>query len=173
MAELVKFEIKEFPNLILAGKEIRHDNEAQMNGDNPLPAFWDKCFGDGTLTTLEGLGDQVFDDAYVGIMRDWLRGDGMFSYVVGMFLKEGAELPEGFVGYLIPAGPVAVGWIQGNDTMDVCSVAHEFTEKALREQGRTCNNMTWCGEVYGCPRYTEPDENGKIILDYYIPLDKI
>jgi hypothetical protein len=30
----------------------------------------------------------------------------------------------------------------------------------------------WCMELYACPRFKRPDENGNVILDYYIPCKK-
>jgi len=43
--------------------------------------------------------------------------------------------------------------------------------QALTSLGYTNNDMTWCMELYNCPRFTEPDAQGNIILDYYIPID--
>jgi hypothetical protein len=30
----------------------------------------------------------------------------------------------------------------------------------------------WCFERYNCPRYTMPDNNGNVILDYGISIEK-
>ncbi len=171
MGKLIKFEMSELPDVLLIGKEIRHSMEEQMKGNNPLPAFWDRCFGDGTFHVLEKQSDFIHDSAYVGVMIDWDKGDGNFSYVVGMLMKTGADVPQGFKSRKINATKVAIGWIQGKDTPDVCSKAHEYTEQALKAEGYECNKMKWCMELYNCPRFTTPDENGEIILDYYIPVD--
>ena len=171
MAELVKFEIKDFPETKLIGKELRYGMELLMKGDNRIPAFWGSCFNDSTFLHLEVQKDYVTEDSYVGAMLDWDKGDGDFSYICGMLMKDGATVPEGYVSRVLPASRVAVGWIRGTDTVDVCGAAHAMTEGRLREDGFSNDKMAWCMEVYNCPRYTTPDADGKIILDYYIPVD--
>ncbi len=174
MGNLVKFEISDMPEVLLVGKELRHSMAEMMAGDNPLPDFWGRCFADGTFQTLEaqsGFVCEYFGDAYAGVMMDWDNGDGLYSYIVGMLMNAGAEVPPGYVSRKLNAATVAVGWIQGKDTPDVCARAHELTEQALKADGRSCDKMAWTMELYACPRFTTPDENGNIILDYYIPLD--
>lgn len=172
MGKIIKCEIKELPKLFVVGKELLI-NMQEHKTNNRMGGFWQDCFADGTLSTLEEQADFVFEDAYVGFMADWDKVDGNFVYVVGMLLKEGFILPEGFVARELPSQSVAIGWIQGKDTADVCAPAHELTEKALTEQGYTSQGMAWCMEYYGCPRFTTPNENGEIILDYYIPCKKV
>ena len=171
MAELVRFEIISFPAMKLIGKEIRYSMAVHMQGDNRIPGFWDKCFNDGTFTWLEAQKDFIYDPAYVDVMLDWDKGDGEFSTIVGMLMKNGASVPDGCVTRDLPASKVAVGWVRGKDTMDCCAAAHQLTEQKLRADGYTNDKMTWCMELYNCPRFTTPDDNGDIILDYYIPLD--
>ena len=109
--------------------------------------------------------DLVYCPDYVGVMIDWYKGDGNFSYIVGMLMKAGVDVPDGFFSRALPAAKVAVGWIQGKDTADVCSNAHALTEKALKAEGYTCDTMRWCMELYNCPRFTQPDANGEIVLE--------
>lgn len=172
MGKLIKLEVISLPKLCLVGKELKINMEEHMKGNNRIPGFWDKCFGDGTFSTLEQQPDFIYNDAYVGFMMDWDKGDGYFSYVCGILMKEGVTIPDGFIMRGIEPTDAAVGWIQGKDTADVCSDAHAKTEKALREAGYKCDDMKWCMELYNCPRFTTPDENGEIILDYYIPCSK-
>jgi predicted transcriptional regulator YdeE len=171
MGELIKFEVKKLPNLKLVGKELRYNMEAHMKGDNRIPAFWDKCFEDGIFSLLEKQADFVYDNSYVGVMLDWDKGDGDFSYIVGMLMKDGASVTEGYVCRDIEETDVAIGWIKGKNTADVCSAAHPLTEKAIKENGYKCEQMKWCMELYNCPRFSQPDENGDIVLDYYIPVE--
>jgi predicted transcriptional regulator YdeE len=145
--------------------------EKLMQGDNRLGALWDKCFAENTFAALESQVEHVFDPSYVGFMTDWDLGDGDFSYIVGMMMKDGAQIPDGYIVKKLPACKAGVGWIRGDDVRDVCSNAHEQTTSALKGHGRQCETMRWCMELYNCPRFTTPDENGKITLDYYIPLD--
>jgi len=171
MGTLIRFETSEMPAVRVIGKQIRYSMDALMNGDNRLPALWDQCFADGIFEPLEAAAEHVHDPSYVGVMLDWDKGDGDFTYVCGMLMKPEAETPDGYVSYPIDATSVAIGYIQGGGVQDVCGTAHADTEKALRENGHTNANMRWCMELYNCPRFTTPDENGQIILDYYIPLD--
>ncbi len=171
MSELIKFEVKRLPNIKLVGKELRYNMEAHMKGDNRIPAFWDKCFTDGTFSLLEKQTSFIYDSAYVGVMLDWDNGDGDFSYIVGMLMKDGVSVPDGYYYKDIEETDVAIGWIKGKNTADVCSSAHSLTEQAIKENGYKCDKMKWCMELYNCPRFTTPDENGDIILDYYIPIN--
>jgi hypothetical protein len=90
---------------------------------------------------------------------------GDFSYIVGMLMKNGVSVPDGYCYRNIEETDVAIGWIKGKDTADVCSSAHSQTVQALQEKGYTCDRMKWCMELYSCPRFTQPDDNGDIILD--------
>lgn len=171
MGKLIRLETKELPGLVVVGKELRYSMEALMKGDNRIGAFWGACFSEGVMEPLEAQPEYVYDESYVGIMLDWDKGDGDFSYIVGMLMKPGAVVPGGYVSRELAKGTAAVGFIQGKDTPDVCGNAHEETEKALREAGHSNAQMRWCMELYNCPRFTTPDEDGRIILDYYIPLD--
>ena len=170
MGELIKFDVKRLPKLMLVGKELRYNMEAHMKGDNRMPAFWDKCFVDEIFSLLEKQTDFVYDNAYVGVMIDWDKGDGDFSYIVGMLMKEGVSVPNGYYNRDIEETDVAIGWIKGKNVADVCSSAHSQTEQALKEKGYRCDKMKWCMELYNCPRFTTPDGDGNIILDYYIPI---
>lgn len=171
MAKLIKFEVDKLPKLYLVGKELRYNMEALMKGDNRIPAFWDKCFTDEVFSTLEKQSEFIFNNAYVGVMMDWDMGDGDFSYICGMLFNEGVTAPEGFVLREIEATKVGIGWIKGKDTADVCSNAHVLTEQEIKDVGLCTGKMKWCMELYNCPRFTTPDENGEIILDYYIPCE--
>ncbi|ACL74790.1 GyrI-like domain-containing protein [Ruminiclostridium cellulolyticum] len=104
-------------------------------------------------------------------MTDWDKGDGDFSYIVGMLMKDGVSVPEGYYYKDIEETDVAIGWIKGRDTADVHSSAHPLTEEAIKENGYKCDKMKWCMELYNCPRYSTPHENGDITLDYYIPIN--
>jgi predicted transcriptional regulator YdeE len=171
MAELLNFETTVLPETLVIGKQTRIPMESVKGPENPLPGFWDKCHADGTFQALEAMGDFIYNKDYVGVMLDWDRGDGNFTYVVGMLMKVGAAVPEGFVSYTIGPSKVAFSWIRGENTADACAGAHTLTEMFLEECGLSCENMTWSMELYNCPRYTSPNADGEIIIDYYVPLD--
>lgn len=170
MAEIIKFEIVALPLLKLVGKEIRYGMDEHMKV-NKLPGFWDQCFKNNIFAPLEAQAGCVYDAAYVGVMTDWERGDGNFSYIVGMLMKTDAVVPDGYAFRELSPTEAALSWIKGDDTTDVYAGAHGLTENALKDAGRGCKKMKWLMELYNCPRFTNPDENGQIVLDYYIPLD--
>lgn len=169
MAKLVNLKINELPKIRVIGKTVRLNLEM---GNNPIPVLWEQCFNDGTFSILEKLMEHHIDSSYVGWMGDWNNGDGRFTYLCGMLMKPEAPVPEGFVYRDIPASTVAIGWIQGLEK-EAYSVAHEYTQKAMEEHGyKADEDALWCMELYNCPRFTKPMENGDIILDYYIPCKK-
>lgn len=169
MAKLVSLQINGLPEVRIMGKAIY---PIMDNNENPIPAFWGKCFNDGTFKKLEELKEHHIDSSYVGWMGDWDTSTGKFTYICGMLMKPGTPIPEGFIYRDVPASTVAIGWIQGLEE-DVYSAAHELTLKAMEEEGyKIDESASWCMELYNCPRFTEPDENGEVILDYYIPCIK-
>lgn len=170
MGSLVKFEVAEMPDVLVVGKEIRHNLRALRRGSNPIPAFWERCFQDGTFPALEAQGGQIQSPGYVGVMTNWDKGFRNYSYVVGMLMKAGADVPEGFVGYPLGAAQVATGWLQGKDAADAGANAHDSTQQELEAQGYKWAKAKWCMERYVHPRFTTPDENGNIIMDYCFPV---
>lgn len=171
MGRIINFEVVDMPKVYVVGKELRYSMEALMKGDNRISDLWNQCFAEELFSLLEKQKDYIYDPSYVGVMTDWDKGDGDFSYICGMLMNKGVAIPDGCVMREMNAAKVAVAQIKGKDAGDVCSNAHELTEQKLKVEGYTCDNMKWCMEFYNCPRFTVPDENGEIILDYYIPLD--
>ena len=169
MAKLVNLQINELSKMRIIGKIVRPNLDME---DNPIPALWGQCFNDGTFSILDELTEHHIDSSYVGWMSDWNNDDGRFTYLCGMLMKPETPVPEGFVYRDIAASTVAIGWIQGLEK-ETYPVAHEFTQKAMDEHGyKEDEDALWCMELYNCPRFTKPMENGDIILDYYIPCKK-
>lgn len=165
MANLVKIDFIEMPEVLVIGKTMEVD-WTKIHEHNPLPDFWKTCFKDGTFETLNSLTKYIYDPAYVGYMN-------MHSYTCGMLMKRGCHEPgTGFTTHLIMPTKAAVAWIKGYEK-DVYMNAHELTETALEDWGYKYNpDSRWSMELYNCPRFTEKDENGRVIMDYYIPVAK-
>lgn len=165
MADLVKIDFTEMPKVLVVGKTIMVD-WTRIHDENPIPAFWDSCFREGLFKKLESLEEHIYNPAYVGYMTTE-------SYTVGMLMKLGCPEPdEGFTVNEILPTKVAIGWIKGHEN-DICMNAHKVTEKALEDWGYMYNpGCKWAMELYNCPRFTEKDKDGKVILDYYIPVIK-
>ena len=90
-------------------------------------------------------------------------------------MKPGVPVPAGFVSRTLKPAKVAVGWVKGKKSNegDIYANAHSLTEKSMMETGMKPSRRpdSWCMEVYTCPRFTTPDENGDIIMDYYLPCE--
>jgi len=175
-AELVKLEIIGQPEIVIVGKYIHIFSNDCQEGKNPIPAFWGKCFEEALFAKLETLADFIHNPAYVGYMDTnngvWKNGEG--RYICGMMMKPGVVVPEGFTAHTLKPAKVAVGWIKGKKSNEatVFANAHGLTEKAVVKKGlKLWGGHDWCMEVYTSPRFTTPDENGDIILDYYIPCE--
>ena len=171
MDDIIKFEVIKLPKIYIVGKELRYSDEALNNGDNRLPGFWNECYKANIFAPLEAQAEYIFDSSPVGVFLDWYLGDGDFSYIVGMLMKEGVAVPKGFLMRELPETDVALCWIKCKSLMETRTVPFESTVKAIKEIGRNCANMKWCADIYHRSRSMIPDENGDVILDCYIPLD--
>lgn len=172
MAKIVKTEVCQLPEVFVVGKKItvKMPNSPEIN---PIPNLWETCFSDNTFDHLMDYRDALFDDAYVGWMSDFSFENGIFTYICGMLMNSDISVRDDrFVSRNIEPTTVAIGWIQGSTVPEISFAAHSLVEKAVDEIGYSCEHATWCMEVYNCPRFTQPDENGEIILDYYIPCIK-
>lgn len=166
MSRLVRFQFRPLPAMRVVGKSISQLLNMQ---ENPIPAFWSACFADGTFKILESLSGHSIDDAYVGLMCDYNSQDGKFTYFCGMLMDQDCPVPEGFSFKDFPASMAAVGWVQGPEKENY-GTAHELTQRELEQHGfRADESAAWCLELYNCPRFTQPQPNGEVILDYYIP----
>lgn len=171
MDELVKIEVLRFPRLYIIGKEIRYSDEALNTGDNRLPAFWDKCYQENIFAPLEAQTEYVYDASPIGVFLDWDLGDGDFSHIVGLLMKEGAVVPEGYLIRELAESDVALCWIKCKDLNETRAVSFDPTAKAISGIGRSWAGMKWCADLYHPVRSATPDENGYVILDCYVPLD--
>ncbi|MCL1909990.1 MAG: GyrI-like domain-containing protein, partial [Kiritimatiellaeota bacterium] len=170
---LVNFEIIEQPEILIVGKLLRF-NFDWSKPENTPPALWQRSFADGTFTTLEALTNFIHNPSYVGYMDNYDPADNAFDYICGMMMKPGTPVPDGFISRTVPAAKVANGWIKGkqNAEREIYDNAHTLTDKALAEHGlKYAPGANWSMEVYTCPRFTTPDADGFIILDYYLPCE--
>jgi predicted transcriptional regulator YdeE len=142
-----------------------------MGANNPLPAFWGKCMSENVFTTLgKILSENMYDPGYVGFMK--MLSEHEFVNVCGILMKPDAKAPEGFVNYDIEPFTAGIGWIQGNE-QDIYPVEHEIVGEAVIKAGYTFDySKGFAIELYNSPRYTNPDEKGNRIIDYYMPIVK-
>ncbi|MBN1624204.1 MAG: GyrI-like domain-containing protein [Clostridia bacterium] len=162
MAELIKVYFEDLPELKVIGKTIGVDWQ-KIGEYNPIPAFWEKCFKEDVFKKLEELDSWIHDPSYVGYMT-------MNSYTCGMLMKSDCAVPNGFTFDVIKPTKVVIGWIKGEEK-DVFMNAHNLTDTVMKKEGFVYNKESgWSMELYNCPRFTNKDKKGNIILDYFIPV---
>ena len=169
MPELVHFQTIEIPDLLAVGKNIR----VRLDGDLAiLGELWGRSFKDGTFATLEALAGFVHDPAYVGFMNGYDPATNEMNYLVGMLLKPGAPVPEGFTAFSVPAAKVGVAWVKGkqDQVKELCQAAHGLTDQKIREAGLK-TQWRWGMEVYTRERFNTPDAGGNVIVDYWLPCE--
>ena len=109
-------------------------------------------------------------DAYIGAVR---VVNGQPERWIGMFFPEGTAAPEGYEAVHIPGKSYAVCYLRDKEgsgdfyTMDT----HNMCLEELKVRGLKRKEDDWCFERYNCPRFTTPDENGNVILDYGIAIE--
>lgn len=167
MYEIVKNYKQAIPATRFIG--IKYGDEDRTNGS--FASKWERWFETGRFEKLESLIKDDFRqayedfDAYVGLMR-YKEGE-KFEYWIGMFLPEGTMVPEGFEYVDFPESNLGVSWLHGQET-EIFGKENECAKK-LSEKGYEIvsdkNGAWWFFERYGCPRFTNPDESRKVILD--------
>lgn len=164
---IIKIYKEHMPPLRLIGKRYT-DADRAPNGS--FSNKWGEWFANGWFDEIEKLGAlKENDDAYLGVMR-CVNND--FEYWIGMFFPQNTPVPEGFSSVDIQAGELATCWLYGReDTGELYGFdAHNQSLEKIQEQGWQIDYNPWYIERYNCPRFTTPDENGKVILDYCIYL---
>lgn len=129
---------------------------------------WSEWWEQNLFEKLEVMECLTFNgDAYMGGVH---IAEGMPERWIGMLFPAGTEVPEGFEYADIEPLDYAVCYLydkEGNSeffTMDT----HNMCLEVLKANGFKRKEDDWCFERYNCPRYTTPDENGNVILDYAI-----
>lgn len=109
-------------------------------------------------------------DAYIGAVR---IVNGTPERWIGMFFPQETTVPEGYEAVDIPARDYAVCYLRDREgSGDFYTMAtHEACLAVLKDQGFTRSEGDWCFERYNCPRFTTPDENGMVVLDYGIAVE--
>jgi hypothetical protein len=166
MVEIIKVYRESLPSLRLIGKRFTNSHRGPDGG---FGNKWSEFFERGDFKTLVELGSLPENgDAYVGCMRC----TNEFEYWIGMFFPENTPVPDGFMYVDIPGGDVGTCWIYGRaDNGELYGMEpHNMCISKIKETGWQIAEDSWFFERYNCPRFTAPDEKGKVILDYCIYL---
>lgn len=167
MVEVVNTYKQAIPSLRFIG--IKYGDHDRVNGS--YASKWDEWFESERFNKLESLLTDDFKSEYedfntnVGLMR--LKDGEPFEYWIGMFLPEGTEAPEGFGFIDFAASNLGVCWLKGR-IPEVYQNELQCANKLTDEGYEILNDELgawWFFERYGCPRFTNPDEDGNVILD--------
>ena len=80
-----------------------------------------------------------------------------------------AAAPEGAYTDRNNRNLLGVCWIYGRDLGEILGFSGQAEGKLIQAGMEIVDEecgLFWCFERYGCPRYTTPDEQGNITLDY-------
>lgn len=167
MPEIIKVYKQSIPAVRFIGKKYGDDD--RIGGG--FGAKWGEWFQNGWFDTLESLVDSSLKDtyedtdAYLGFMR--CKDGEPFEYWIGMFTAAGTSVPDGYDYIDIKESNIGVCWVHGEDGTVYC-YEDKCAEKLKEENMEVISddNGAWCFfERYGCPRFTTPDTENKIILD--------
>ena len=147
-----------------AARMIGKKHEAEPN--------WNEWWQNDWFAALEKNAPlAIGGDAYLGAVR---VVNGKPERWIGMLFPVDAPVPDGFEAVDLEPLDYAVCYLYGKqDSADFYTmVTHQLCLEALRTQGYKRRENSWCFERYQCPRFTTPDENGNVILDYAISVEK-
>lgn len=162
MAEIMKTYQQSIPAMRFIGKKYTDGSH------------WGEWFANdwfGTVEKAMGTEQTVHElyedgDAYLGMMRS--KEGETFEYWIGEFVAPDTEVPDDFLCIDIPESHIGVCWIYGKEP-EVFALEGECAKK-IADAGMEIlsdrDGAVWSFERCGCPRFTTPDKDGNIILDY-------
>lgn len=167
MAEIIRVYSEAAPKSRFVG--IRYGESDRAGGTfAPVWRSWleNKRFSDLEAQATEDWKRRLPEaGSYIGLMR--VKEGAPFEYWVGMLLPEGAAVPPGYDSLDLPEMRLGVCWVKGREP-DIYFQEKQVFE-ALREAGfeaqETEDGYTLLLERYQCPRFTEKDGEGRVILD--------
>lgn len=174
MAEIIKVYKEHLPSLRIIGK--RYTN-ADRGNDGGFGHKWGEWFQNDWFAVLEKLGEaKNIENGYLGFMRcDGSDFENSFEYWIGMFFAPDTEVPEGYDSINLDEGNAGICWIKGNESDGSIYNMHDECVAKFQENGMgnfkgDDINRAFIFERYNCPRFTEKDEQGNVVLDYGIYL---
>lgn len=129
---------------------------------------WADWWAGGWFDTLEHHTVPPCDPDYVDCYRIC---NGQEEAWIGMLFPQNAPVPESFHTVELPAGDYALCYLRGreDDPGLYGPAARMLCEQAMAEQGLTpAPGLTLVR--YNCPRFTTPDAEGCVTVDYLLPL---
>lgn len=170
---VIKCYKQDLPAMRFVGKCYK--NNDRVNGF--FGHCWGQWFSEGYFEPLEKLITDDFSSVYaeagdyVALMKcKEGASEDYFEYWIGMFLPADCEVPEGY-GYIdIKHTAAAICWFKGPE-MELYANEDDcfrmFEEKKLKYSSEQDGGF-YSFERYSCPRFTEPDDDNNVILDFGI-----
>ncbi|MDD3832211.1 MAG: hypothetical protein PHW00_06140 [Clostridia bacterium] len=163
MPEIIKVYKQTLPATRFVGRCYGEEDKV----GNTFSKKWGEWFENNLFAPIEiKCGDKEhFEDStsYYGLCR--CSQDQPFQYWIGVFLPAGAQVPEGYDSIDFDATDIAVYWVKGKEP-DIYFV--DPTDRMAKDGYKWApdkDGYMWCFERYACPRFTEPDKDGNVILD--------
>ncbi|MDR1822160.1 MAG: hypothetical protein LBQ91_06970 [Oscillospiraceae bacterium] len=168
-AEIINAVREDYPALRFIGKRYTNADCDPVTG--MFSNKWEQWHSEGLFGALAGHANPAPEhgDSCLAFMG----ADGEeFEYWIGIFFPEGTPVPDGFDVADIPALSAGVCYIKGTEPdiylqHDRC-VAELLAEEITASTDLAKPRRWFAFERYSCPRYTEPDGQGNVILDYGI-----
>lgn len=165
--ELINAYMEDCPACCFIGK--RYTPQDSVNGH--YGAKWGEWWANNCFEPLEQLPHMpIVGDSTMAAMR--VVG-GELEYWIGFFCPPGTKIPAGYEGVDIPPRRYAVLWKKGDEhSGELYGLeSHNLALRELERQGWVRVEDDWCFERYNCPRFTTPDKDGRVILDYGISVE--
>lgn len=170
--EIIKVYKEHLPSLRFIGK--KYTNADRANGG--FGHKWGEWFQNGWFGELEKIGElKNIENGYLGFMRfNCESGEDTFEYWVGMFFAANTSVPDGYDFIDMNESDVGICFIKGREDdglygmHDACIA--EYKKNDMGNFMIDNGNRLYFFERYNCPRFTGPDENGNVILDYGVYL---
>lgn len=132
---------------------------------------WGEWWENGWFDLLEQLPAlPINDNGYLGAVR---IVNGRPERWIGMLFPADTPVPAGFDSADVEPMEYAAFYLYGStESGELFGLApHNMCLDALKTAGLVRREDDWCIERCNCPRFTKPDENGNVILDYLISVE--
>lgn len=158
--EILRCETEMLPECKLIGKCFTDADSDEHGG---FGGKWQQWFQEQSCTPLVPLRVNPAGDDIIGFMR---MEPGGFAYWIGHFCRPDAVTPSGYAALPLPAAKVAVVYLRGAQGDPAIFGMHDACVEYLAGHGFTLAAAPFFFERYVCPRFTTPDAEGRVILDY-------
>lgn len=97
--------VVEVPGFAVIGISCRTDNAREARGEGCIGKQWGRLFSEGLLAKIPNRVDQAIVTVYTDYASD---NDGEYTFILGAKVHDGAQISEGMVKVVVPAGNYAV-----------------------------------------------------------------